>query len=156
MKINYYIKLITIILVLPNLFGACNVAKDQAEESNEQDMQIISDIGKEHLAVGYAEFKKMNVEERWNALSPARRNYFRENPDRSTYFLPMVKAYPDMEEIPNAEPPRYDSEESKESKKIVVPPKTPEEWWNEFSEARKKYMRENPELFPEFKHLLEN
>ena len=155
MKINYYIKISAITFVVLNVFGACNIAKDQAEDTSKQDMRIISDAGKEHLAVGYSEFKKMNLEERWNALSPSRRNYFRENPDRSTYFLPMVKAYPDMEEIVNAPSVQYDSDEAKDRKNTVVPPKTPEEWWGGFSEARKKYMRENPSLFPEFKHLLE-
>jgi len=153
MNINFYIKITTIAFVAATVFGACNIAKDQAEDSSQQDMRIISDVGKEHLAVGYSEFKKMNVEERWKALSPSRRNYFRENPHRSTYFLPMVKAYPDMEELLNAEPPKYDSQEAKDQKNTVIPPKTPEEWWSEFSDARKKYMRENPNLFPEFKHL---
>jgi len=156
MRINYYIKINVITFIILNIFGACNVAKDHAEDSTTKEMKIISDVGREHLAVGYAEFKKMNLEERWNALSPSRRNYFRTYPDRSTYFLPMVKAYPDMEEIVNLASKSEDNEETKNHENVEVPLKTPEQWWNEFSEVRKKYMRENPELFPDFKHLLEN
>ena len=93
---------------------SCNVAKDS--EVSEEPQNIAPKIESpfdQSKAVGkpgitkdengetktsYDEYRKMTVEEQWQSLSPARRNYLRQNPDLYPKFKKMVEAEPDMEQ----------------------------------------------------------
>ena len=107
------------------------------------------------VQVDYDSFKNMDVEQRWHALSAERRNYLRLNPDLYPYFKPMIALEPNMEEVAagdlpinNTAPnPHAFSEEGKQ--------KTPQEWWDSFSESRKKYMIEHANEYPLFKEIIE-
>jgi len=143
------------VLIFSSLwFGSCNVPKEQAEETTETMVANKADkYATESKVLGYEKWKDMSVEERWHALSPARRNHLRENPDAMPYFKKMIAAFPEMEDVP-AQPTSNKNYTNLYGNKVT--PKTTEEWWNSFSEQRKKFMRENPELFPDFQPFFDN
>lgn len=131
---------------------SCNAAK----ESDKNESQVTTaKPASSTVQVDYDSFKNMNAEQRWHALSAERRNYLRLNPDLYPYFKPMIALEPNMEEVAagdlpinNTAPnPHAFSEEGKQ--------KTPQEWWDSFSESRKKYMKEHAAEYPLFKEIIE-
>lgn len=144
------------LLVITTLLSAaaCNTIRDNNLDRTtlQSSQQPAATPGAQQS--NYDNFKTMSVEERWHSLSPARRNSLRQDPNRYPYFKNMIAAEPDMEEVPPntpADPPPA----------IQAPAfseagyeRTPEEWWNSFDESRKKYIREHPEEYPQFKPFL--
>lgn len=107
------------------------------------------------VQVDYESFAAMNAEERWNALSPERRNYLRLNPDLYPYFKPLIAAYPNMEEVAAANMPSNNTSPPPNAFMDEGKHKTPAEWWASFSESRRQYMIQNPQYYPQFKEFID-
>lgn len=134
--------------------AACNVAKDKTDQTTAatQPQTINNEVqvagNTQNKQVDYEDFKNMSLEDRWRSFSPERRNYLRQNPDIYPYYQPFIAAEPNMEPEgsiihTDMQLPAIDSESPETSK-------TPEQWWNSFSEDRKAFMRQNPQYYPDF------
>ena len=155
--------ILTLLCLLGVCWSACNTTKDQVPttphtatvvgKTSEQSSRTQIDYE------SYREkFQAMSVEERWNILSPQRRNYLRENPDQYPYFKSMIARYPDMEEVSEAAQPIHQQgpQETAFMESMALKPQTHAEWWATFSETRKTYMRQHPDQYPDFKAIIES
>ena len=158
----YKYQLIALMAVC-SYFFACNTAKDPMPSTP----NTATVVGKatdnaSRTQIDYEsyreKFKSMSIEERWTLLSPQRRNYLRENPDQYPYFKEMIAHYPDMEEVSEADQAMHQQgpQEAAFVENMAIKPQTPAEWWVTFSETRKTYMRQNPDLYPDFKTIIES
>lgn len=129
----------------------CNLTKDKTTTAAEPDPAKADVNLTQNKAVegdNYEDFRNMSLEERWRSFTPERRNYLRQNPDLYAYYKPFIDAEPNFEPEGTIQYntqllPTINSD-------VPDKPKTPEEWWNSFSEDRKEYMRQNPQYYPEF------
>jgi len=135
------------------LLAACSTTQDPIEAISEKTPPQTTAVTSPKQP-SFESFKQMNHEQQWNSFSPERRNYLRENPDVYPAYKSFIEASPELEEIVAS----TNAAKSNSVRPSVSPgkkKKTNEEWWNSFSEKRKKYMREHADEYPDFKEFIE-
>ena len=147
-----YVYWAMLIGLLSGIF-ACNSARESKDSSDALSTQKQT-LAQPQAQPTYEEFQKMTPEERWHSLSPARRNYLRQNPNVYPYLKPYIDADPDLEPEPANPTPVQNQAPAFQGQSADFLNYSPDQWWGQLPPEWKQFIREHPELFPEYQHLV--
>ncbi|HMS51966.1 MAG: hypothetical protein IPN25_04075 [Sphingobacteriales bacterium] len=145
-----------------SLTYACNTTRDNtpqtaAQTSTNAKPNITTKNTKSTDAVDDIIFGQLDPYQQWLSLTPSRRNYIRENLNDFPQYRDFALADPNLEadetqqtNTHNALPDTFVA-----TYKNKFADRTPADWWNSFNEARKQHIRQNIDLYPEFKPFVE-